>query len=90
MSIRDKQFMGAAELLFDGLPWDDINIDMEAKGWEDRWQQVIAQRLYDFALHVMENTSEYASAKMEANLMRAEDWIYRMPDLKEWPKVEGE
>lgn len=88
--IRDKQFMKAAELLFDNLPWGDINIDMEAKGWEDRWQQVIAQRLYDFALHVMSNTSEYAAAKMEANLMTAEDWIYLMPDLKEWPKVEEE
>lgn len=53
---RDTQFAGFASLLFDDLPWEDINIDMERKGWEDRWLLYIAQSAYDFACHVCEET----------------------------------
>jgi len=51
---RNTQFLGFALALFNDLNWDDINIDMEKSGWEDQWRLKIAQRAYDFALHVVD------------------------------------
>lgn len=50
---HDTKFSRAAELLFDDLPWDDINIDMEKRGWEARWKICIAQWVYDIVRHAL-------------------------------------
>jgi hypothetical protein len=74
-NIRDTRLTGFAELLFYALPWGDINIDMEAEGWEERWMATIAQRAYDLACHVATQTIQSAHGDMS-----------KIPDMTEWPK----
>jgi hypothetical protein len=68
------QFLGYAQALFNDLNWDEINIDMEPEGWENRWILRMAQRAYDFAEHVLLN--------MPVGSIDVE----RAPDLSELPE----
>lgn len=81
-SPRDTQFAGFAQKLFDDLPWDDINIDMERSGWEDRWMERIARRAYDLVEHVCWHISD---AESDGRLTE-KAMLDRVPDLTELPK----
>jgi len=78
---RDTQFLGFAELLFDNLPWNDINIDMEFPGWEDRWKTNIAQRSYDLVQHTL-NMVTFIQFACE-NAQNIQDIIGLVPDMEE-------
>lgn len=53
---RDTHFAGFALAMFEDLDWNEINIDMDKVGWEERWITRIAQRAYDLACHVSTQT----------------------------------
>lgn len=72
---RDTQFAGYAALLIDHLPWEDLLIEGEEEGWQDRWVTVAAQGLYDFACHVVTHM-----------LLSAQGDMSSVPDRTEWPK----
>lgn len=75
---RDTHFAGFAQALFDDLNWNDINIDMEHNGWEERWITTIAQRAYDLACHVATHT-----------ILSAHGDMSKIPDLPTLPMQES-
>lgn len=75
---RDTQFVGFAALLIDHLPWEDLLIEGEEEGWQERWETVAAQGLYDFACHVAIHAQASAHGDMD-----------KIPDMIEW-QVKGQ
>lgn len=78
-SPRDTQFKGFAEALFEDLPWNEINIDMERPGWQERWELCIARRAYDLVQHALSNEKLHWYPLEEIS-------VSDIPDLIEWPK----
>lgn len=56
-TLQDEQFKDFAENVFDSLPWDDVNMDMEKEGWEDRAKLKIAQKAYQLVQHTLDNAT---------------------------------
>lgn len=80
MSERDTHFTGFADALFYALDWNDINIDMENDGWEDRWKQIIARRAYDLVGHTIESTEH-----IDLDRLSTGEHITRIPDMPVLP-----
>lgn len=88
---RDTQFAGFAEALFENLPWNEINIDMEWPGWQEKWELYIARRAYDLVEHSFSGVREFQphatilSDEEEKRYIR-DNVMPQIPDLTELPK----
>ena len=79
MSDRDMQFSGFAELLFDDLlDIRDVYIDTMRDDWREEWKQMIAQRVYDFACHVVNETVGTSGT--------VHSFVKGVPDMTTWPE----
>jgi hypothetical protein len=83
---RDTHFQGFARLLWTAIvqspEWPYISLSEEEI---QQAENIIAQRAYDFAKHVLDETTEY------------DLWIFKqsdegleniVPDLTEWPETD--
>jgi replicative DNA helicase len=87
MSARDTKFAGFAGMVFDEL--DLLFRDLASERAHEDYvtadetvrniRQMIAQRAYDFAVHIIENTGP-----RDLDVLSSGEHISRMPDMTSW------
>jgi hypothetical protein len=88
--MRNTQFAGFAKALYEDFIQlrenESAAIETIDQTYEEVWREkvehLIAQRAYDLACHVFDNTSSYM-----VDCMEAEEAVIGIPDLTELPEV---
>lgn len=83
---RETQFQGFAKLLFDELPWNDIDILDAANRWEERWKAHIARRAYDLVEHVVKSQAQGVDLIWKNDREWIAERMQPIPDLDKWPE----